>query len=268
MNLESIISNESRNEYNRYQAAKKASNARIRGVLIPARRFIEQARTWAFRDYKGKGYKGIREYMYGRSTNKYNRSAAEIFKNTFEDPLTKRGPPSGVQYLYRGLGDMPLTARKGYLENKSFSSWTSDKHKTALFASGGKYGSGVVLKLNTQKMKNVPYVNYGKGKPPAFLNRDNKEKEYILPPKVFLIDKPRRVDRYNVEIDVTNLSNQIPLKSRYIEAWKKRKAPMAKAHSTVPVTVAQLRLKAMKAGIKIPSGYRKDQIVALLSNVV
>ena len=85
---------------------------------------------------------------------------------------TRRGiPANGPGLIYRGLP-------AGKLNNRSFSSWSSRQNISSTF----KNNKGILLRLNTRHLKNIPIVSYKNN-----INKTNIEFEYILPPMKFIV---------------------------------------------------------------------------------
>jgi hypothetical protein len=197
-----LVEDESERNLLRYNAAKK-----LVGNNPNLQQYINKIRLSAFDNYKGMAYTAIRRTMEGRPSRipRYVNNAA-IMKNTFKESPTGRGAPPGVTKLWRGLKNMPPSVLQGHIENKSFSSWSAKKSIADAFGHLDFKGSkGIVLELNTNKMKNTPYINYA-NKPPLHYKRNNKEAEILLPPKVFIVSQPNS----NRVVKVLNIKNNIP----------------------------------------------------------
>jgi hypothetical protein len=107
-----------------------------------------------------------------------------------------------VTKLWRGLKDVPPSILQGYLQNKSFSSWSSSENAARAFGPTAR-PKGIVLELNTSKMKNTPYINYA-NKPPLHYKKKNEEYEFLLPPQLFIVSQPNR----NRVVKVLNIKNK------------------------------------------------------------
>lgn len=198
MDLENRVRNEETPYWNRYNIAKQ-----IVGNKPNMQKYINQFRLAAFENYKGMGSTGIRKIMEGKRTKPSQYVGnARIMMNTFRESPTGRGAPPGVTKLWRGLKDIPPSILKGYLQNKSFSSWSSNQNTARSF--GPNYNiEGILLELNTSKMKNIPYVNYS-NKPPIYYKQKNDEEEFVLPPRVFMVSQPNK----NRVVKVLNIKNK------------------------------------------------------------
>jgi hypothetical protein len=198
MDLENRVRNEKTSYWNRYNIAKQ-----IVGNKPNMQKYINQFRLSAFDNYKGMGYTGIRKIMEGKKTRPSQYVGnARIMMNTFRESPTGRGAPPGVTKLWRGLKDIPPTILQGYLQNKSFSSWSSSENPARLFGPPVRY-DGIILELNTSKMKNIPYINYN-NKPPIHYKKKNDEAEFLLPPQLFMVSQPNR----NKVVKVLNIKNK------------------------------------------------------------
>jgi hypothetical protein len=197
MDPENRVRNENANIWNRYTIAKQ-----LVGNKPNMQKYINQFRLTAFDMYKGMGYTQIRRIMEGRHTRPSYVGNSKIMVNTFKESPTGRGAPPGVTKLWRGLKDVPPSILQGYLQNKSFSSWSSSENAARAFGPTAR-PKGIVLELNTSKMKNTPYINYA-NKPPLHYKKKNEEYEFLLPPQLFIVSQPNR----NRVVKVLNIKNK------------------------------------------------------------
>jgi len=150
---------------------------------------MNSAKKKAFVEYKNRAHEGVRKVKEGRMSITNNLHPAirrvrqqimnitRLMNEVFANTHTRRGVPSnGPAVIYRGLSRVPI--RNGGLHNRSFSSWSSRQNIAATF----RNGNGVLLRLNTKHLKNIPVVSYKNN-----VNKSNIEFEYILPPMKFKV---------------------------------------------------------------------------------
>ena len=145
---------------------------------------MDNSKKKAFMAYKNSAHENVRKIKEGTSTRTYklNRylNIVRLMNEVFANSSTRRGVRSnGPGILYRGLGTIPNSIKnKGHLNNRSFSSWSSKRNVAATF----KNNNGLMLRLNTSTLKNIPVVSYKNN-----VNKSNVEFEYILPPMKFKV---------------------------------------------------------------------------------
>jgi len=143
----------------------------------------------AFNSYKAGLYKPLRNYKTSGALPKNKRyaskvvSAAKLMNAYFNKPYGQggKGLPASVNKLYRGVNNKFPVPANGMVNNKSYSSWTSNKSVANAFTKSNK---GIIFVMNKNKFGNTPFQwfqHFG-GKDP--------ESEYILPPLKYSIGAP------------------------------------------------------------------------------
>lgn len=138
----------------------------------------------AFNAYKGGYYRLVRNYMTNgklpenTNTAKYIREVTNTMLKWYNSPNAKRGLPESVNKLYRGLNSKYTVPVNRVVNNRSFTSWSSNKRVANLYRRGK---GGIVYVLNKRLLGNIPYKNFGTSDP---------EHEYLLPPIRFVINEP------------------------------------------------------------------------------
>jgi hypothetical protein len=138
----------------------------------------------AFIAYKLRAHSGVRKAKEGtlhinnkmppsiRRVRQEYINIAKIMNKVFAK--TRRGVSSnGPSVIYRGLAGLPAS-----INNRSFSSWSSKQNIASTF----KNNKGILLRMNTRHLKNIPIVSYKNN-----INKTNVEFEYILPPMKFMV---------------------------------------------------------------------------------
>jgi hypothetical protein len=165
----------------------------------------------AFQAYKNTYHDTVRKRMQGvyngNYANQVNR-IINIMQKWFARPDIKT---NHARTLYRGIKNItPIKnyINKGYVPNKSFSSWTNNKNVAKRnFSSNNNKSMILILKPTTAR--GIPYINFRKGKPPAYMPHNNRERESVLAPRVFRIGKPYRENGRTYAL-VTNIKKEIP----------------------------------------------------------
>lgn len=143
----------------------------------------------AWNSWKMGLYKPLRNYMTTGGLPKNSTYAKKVtnaqkyIKKYFYKPYGQgaRGLPASVNKLYRGVNNKFPVPANGVVNNKSYSSWTSNKSVANAFT---KSNRGLILVMNKNKLGNIPYKwwqNFGRSDP---------ESEFILPPIKFTIGAP------------------------------------------------------------------------------
>lgn len=143
----------------------------------------------AFNSYKAGLYKPLRNYKTRGALPKNKRYAAKVINaakfmnNYFNEPWGqgKIGLPANVNKLYRGVNNKFPIPANGIINNKSYSSWTSNKSVATRFS---KSSNGLVFVMNRSNLGNIPFQWFQQ-----FGSKD-PESEYILPPIKFTIGAP------------------------------------------------------------------------------
>ena len=120
--------------------------------------------------WKGPFYKGIRaaanntlnNYLKNNPSNAQLKSEFIRWKNELKSMFTGKNLP---KYLYRGVN---VKNTKNIRTYASWSSWTTNRNIANGFTNGG-----YILKLNTNLIRNIPFIN---------LRNMNEEREVILAP--------------------------------------------------------------------------------------
>jgi hypothetical protein len=123
----------------------------------------------ALKNYKGIGHVRLRE---ARARN--TPGLVKAVYNSLMSQLKNRSKGLNTQVLYRGLKSNRISNNM-YLNN-SVSSWSSNKNIAKYFAKE----NGIVIMIPKNVMGTNPYIKYQN-----YLNENNDEKEYILPPGKF-----------------------------------------------------------------------------------
>ena len=173
---------------------------------------MNNSRSHSFKNYKYSWHDSVRHRMQGTYTGKNNiNNVNAIIKNIsnwFAGPNVKT---NHARTLYRGIRNITPIKKyinKGYVPNKSFSSWTNSKHIAVKnFSSNNNKSMILILKPNVAR--GIPYMNFKKGNPPAYMPHNNAERESLLAPRVFRINKPFRENGRTYAI-VTNTKKEIP----------------------------------------------------------
>jgi hypothetical protein len=143
----------------------------------------------AFSSYKAGLYKPLRNYKTSGALPKNKRyatkvtTASKLMNQFFNKPFGQgaKGLPASVNKLYRGMNNKFPVPANGVVNNKSYSSWTSNKSVANAFT---KSNRGLIFVMNKNKFGNTPFEwfqEYG---------RKDPESEYILPPLKFTIGTP------------------------------------------------------------------------------
>lgn len=120
--------------------------------------------------WKGPFWKGIRaalnntlnNHLKNKPENTQLKSEIIRWKNELKPMFTGKNLP---KYLYRGVN---VKNTKNIRTYSSWNSWTTNRNIAKVFANGG-----YILKLNTNLIKNIPFIN---------LRNRNEEREVILAP--------------------------------------------------------------------------------------
>lgn len=143
----------------------------------------------AVNSYKAGLYKPLRNYKTSGALPKNKRyaakvvTAAKLMNQFFNKPYGQgaQGLPASVNKLYRGVNNKFPVPANGVVNNKSYSSWTSNKNVANAFT---KSNRGLIFVMNKNKLGNTPFEWFQE------FGRMDPESEYILPPLKYTIGAP------------------------------------------------------------------------------
>ena len=143
----------------------------------------------AFNSYKAGLYKPLRNYKTSGALPRNKRyaskvvTAAKLMNEYFNKPYGQggKGLPASVNKLYRGVNNKFPVPANGMVNNKSYSSWTSNKSVANAFTKSNK---GLIFVMNKNKFGNTPFQWF------QHFGAKDPESEYILPPLKYTIGAP------------------------------------------------------------------------------
>lgn len=206
----------------------------------------------AFNSYKAGLYKPLRNYKTNGALPKNKRyaakitTAAKLLNEYFNNPYGQgaKGLPTNVNKLYRGVNNKFPVPANGVVNNKSYSSWTSNKSVANAFT---KSNRGLIFVMNKNKFGNTPFEwfqNFGAKDP---------ESEYILPPLKYTIGAPymRNGRRY------VNVTSKVVRGNR--TAVSRQKSPNRAASASrqaAPKRAASASRQAPRRSVRVQNAKR------------